>query len=265
MSNDSEAPNAVIRVEFHCHTAVSHDAVTTESELVAACIARDINVVTITEHDVFVARAFAELNAAQVNVVHGCEFTCAKGSHIIGLFLERHLDLSGHTPATIVKGIREVGGIVYVPHPFKPGTGYFKHYEPSQLLDQVDMMELYNGGFTLDPNIGEIRALAAEHDIRLVAGSDSHAAGQVGYYVSEYDSSTINDLKHIFRTQDARLLIDVSRTKPPRELNWIQRHEGYQWLIQRIPRGVKRPLKTMYSRSLGALGTPSSVIYREIA
>lgn len=265
MSNDSEAPNAVIRVEFHCHTFASHDAVTTESELVAACIARNINVVTITEHDVFVARAFAELNAARVHVVHGCEFTCAKGSHMIGLFLERHLDLSGRSPAAIVKGIRDAGGIVYMPHPFKPSSGYFKHYEPSQLLDQVDMIELYNGGFTLDPNIEEIRALAAKYDIRLVAGSDSHAAGQVGYYLSEYESSTTNDLRHVFRTQDARLLIDVSRTKPPRELNWIQRHEGYQWLIQRIPRGVKRPLKAMYLRSLAALRTPNSVIYREIA
>ena len=254
----------MIRVEFHCHTTVSHDAFTTESELVVACIPRGINVVTITEHDVFVARSFEKLNAAQVHVVHGCEFTCARGSHIIGLFLERHLDLSGHTPAAIVKGIQEVGGIVYVPHPFKPGSGYFTQYEPSQLLDQVDMMEIYNGGFARDPNIERIRILARQHDIRLVAGSDSHAAGHVGYYVCEYDSSLTDDLKHLFRTQDPRLLIDVSREKAPRELNWMQRRGGYQWLIQRVPLTIKRPIKTVFSRSLAFLRTPASVTYREI-
>ena len=254
----------MIRVEFHCHTACSHDAFTTESELAAACAARDINVVTITEHDRFVPRPYAALAAAGVRVVQGCEFTCGRGTHVIGLFLERDLGLTGRSAADIVGAIRAAGGLAYLPHPFKPVTGYFTQYGPDALLDQVDMMELHNGGYRANADAARIRTLAESHDIRLVAGSDSHTASQVGYYVSEYDAAPAGDLKKVFRAQDARLLVDASRIKPPRVLNAVQRRATYQWLVQRIPANLKRPIKAMFSRPGGVHGAPGGAAYREV-
>jgi predicted metal-dependent phosphoesterase TrpH len=254
----------MIRAEFHCHTNRSHDGFTTEAELAAACLARGINVVTITEHDVFLERSFSELAAAQVRVVNGCEFTCEKGTHIIGLFLQRDLRLTGRPAEEIVEEIRRRDGVVYLPHPFKPVTGYFTQYRPGPLLDQVDMMELHNGGFAGDPNVGRIREIAARHDIRLVAGSDSHAAAHVGHFVCEYDSDGNPDLKQLFLTHDPRLLVDESRIRAPRELNWIQRRAIYQSLILRVPKSVKQPIKALFSRSRAPSGAPTRAAYREI-
>lgn len=255
----------MVRVEFHCHTSLSFDATTSERELADACAVCGINAVTITEHDVFVPREFRSLRANGIEVVHGCEFTCGRGAHIIGLFLDCDLQLSGQERGAVVSGIRAAGGLVYLPHPFKPASGYFTQYAPDSLLDGVDMMELYNGGFPADPNLGRIRELATAYRIRLVAGSDSHAVGHVGFYVSEYDVDPEEDLRDVFRNRDPRLLVDESRVKAPRELNWVQRRAGYQWLVTRVPNELKRPVKTTLARVAGSMrGRPRGPVYRPI-
>lgn len=257
----------MIRVEFHCHTARSHDAFTTEDELAAACADHAINVVTITEHDLFALRDFQALKESGVTVVHGCEFTCELGTHIIGLFLTGDLGLSGQTAVRIVKGIREVGGLVYIPHPFKPGSGYFTRYSADTLLDLVDLMELYNGGFPRDPNLDRIRALAQQHDIRLVAGSDSHARSHVGFYVSEYEGTPGGqDLRQLFSSQNPRMLVDDSRARSPRDLNRVQRLASYQWLVLRVPRAIKHPVKALFARSSRTSSRPARPgNYRQLA
>jgi len=233
----------VIRVEFHCHTERSFDAVTTEVDLATACVSRGIDVVTITEHDVFSASAGAELRRKGVQAVLGCEFTCERGTHIIGLFLDRDLGVSGRSRREIVSAIRAAEGVVYIPHPFKPGTGYFTAYDADELLHEVDMMELFNGGFRDDCDRDSIRRMADDYGIRLVAGSDSHAPGHVGFYVSEYEADAADDLRAVFRNQDPRLMVDAAHRGVPRANNWLQRRRSYQWLVQRFPPGLKQPVK----------------------
>jgi len=233
----------VIRVEFHCHTERSFDAVTTEADLATACVSRGIDVVTITEHDAFSPSAGAELRREGVQAVLGCEFTCERGTHIIGLFLERDLGVSGRSRREIVGAIRAADGLVYIPHPFKHITGYFTAYDADELLHDVDMMELFNGGFRDDRDRDSIRRMAGKYGIRLVAGSDSHAPAHVGFYVSEYEADVADDLRTVFRSQDPRLMVDAAHRVVPRANNWLQRRRTYQWLVQQFPQSLKRPVK----------------------
>ncbi len=49
-------------------------------------------------------------------------------------------------------------------------------------MSKAHFIELYNGGWDSRDYQQQIRELAQEYDMRMVAGSDSHKAWHVGYY-----------------------------------------------------------------------------------
>src|SRR5262249_10539921 len=155
-----------------------------------------IGLLTITEHDRVPSLNIRRFQEAGVHVIAGCEFTCKKGSHIIGLFIRDGLE-KGRPAQRIFQHIIEQGGLVMIPHPFKPGSGFCTLYpDYQQYLNKVSLMEVYNGGVPRDgERVTEIRTLCSKYNIKLVAASDAHKANHVGYYVTAYPEIVNGDLR----------------------------------------------------------------------
>ena len=136
----------MILADLHSHTRASHDGFTGRGEMLLACLNRGVNVIAVTEHDLVCDLDLAEFKKNGVILVPGCEFTCENGSHIIGIFIKKSLK-SGSTRNEIFNHIESQGGIIIIPHPFKPESGYFQYYQPDSFLNRVTFLELINGGW----------------------------------------------------------------------------------------------------------------------
>ncbi|MCS6896456.1 MAG: PHP domain-containing protein [Nitrospira sp.] len=230
--------------EFHCHTCASHDGLTTESELLRTCVAKGIGLLTITEHDRLPTVDTQRFWEAGVQIIAGCEFTCERGSHIIGLFIHRGLE-KGRSARRIFEHIRDQGGLVMIPHPFKAGSGFCALYpDHHEYLGQVTLMEAYNGGVPDEAGrIMQIKSLCAQHGIKIVAASDAHKAHHVGYYVTAYPAIVKDDWRATLSEIQGVLLVDEAQTRKPRSLTPIQRNRLYQSIVVWAPPSVKRAVK----------------------
>ena len=167
----------------HVHTDWSHDGRDTVDGLAAACRARGIGFVGLTEHaeDMTAERwpAYVEACAAAsgngVRLFPGLEFRFEgfKGLHLLALGLRRW-----HEPATPAAFVAEVvpdAAFTIVAHPILTG-----HQVPGPVLGSVDAIEVWNAAYNTRwlPDPAAIRLLHGARGRRPelvgVAGLDQH-------------------------------------------------------------------------------------------
>ncbi|MCP9456540.1 MAG: PHP domain-containing protein [Nitrospira sp.] len=248
--------------EFHCHTCASYDGLTTEDELLETCVAKGIGVLTITEHDRLPSVNIPRFQQHGIQIIEGCEFTCERGSHIIGLFLRQGL-AKGRPARLIMEHIRGQGGLVMIPHPFKSATGFCTLYpDYEDYLGHISLMEVYNGGvFDEDRSVATIKQLCEKHGIKMVAASDAHKAQHVGYYVTAYQTIAENSWFATLKEVQGRLLVDRTVTRKPRSLTPLQRNHLYQKIVRNVPFALKRAVKLRAYRWRNRSYRPSTPEY----
>jgi hypothetical protein len=268
MSGNTTAGQAM-RAELHCHTWRSFDALTTDEELLERCMVQRIRILAITEHDILCGVDIEMFARKGIIIIPGCEFTADTGAHIIGLFVVTPLPIHS-SREEILRHIAAEGGLAYLPHPFKPGSGYFCHYAPDAFLSQVRFIEAYNGGWDSSRHLDAITEICAAYGMLLVAASDAHKAEQVGVMLTEFEeveASSLKDMLSQTRQDRMKMLVD-SRfiVKLPRRLNWFQRWRSYQYLVGAIPIAWKRPVKKMlYRLSPRDLSGASTYVEKKLA
>jgi len=248
-------------VEFHCHTFRSFDGFTTDRQLLEVCRAKNIKAIAITEHDLACQLDMDFFAAQGIQIIPGCEFTTDLGAHIIGLFIEKTLP-AGSSREKIFEFVKNEDGLLLLPHPWKPGSGYFNFYDEDEYLHNVDLLELYNGGWESAEFNSLLIDLAKRFGIKLVGASDSHKAWQIGYYLSAYDGHSSSTLKQVIQNNQPEIWVDAALKKPPRSLNRLQENLLYQALIRCVPAAIKHGLKKMayWKKSKSYVPTSSACV-----
>lgn len=188
-----------LRMDLHVHTYYSPDALTSPAKLVAACQARGINCIAVTEHD-SIRGALAIREACPFKVIVGEEVRTSDGE-IIGLFLEEEVPPRLSAEET-VRRIKDQGGLVSIPHPFDRlrrkslGEGALL-----RIVDQVDIIEAFNARITFGSDNERARRFAQEHGLVATAVSDAHTPGELGasyVEVPDFDGpeAFLQSLKH---------------------------------------------------------------------
>jgi len=122
-------------------------------------------------------------------LIAGCERTLWDKSHLIGLFLQRNL--RSQSVRELIPEIREQGGLVYLPHPFRAYSGLLgadsKHSEADRqwALEQGDIIEIFNRKCTAEENRLALELLD-RYPKAFAAGSDAHFAHEIGFACTEY-------------------------------------------------------------------------------
>lgn len=179
------------------HTSFSFDCQTSPEGVFERATRAGIGCLCVTDHDTIEgALALRRIRPPEIEIVVGCEFTACDGSHVIGLGLTEMI-FEKRVPE-LVKRIKEQGGAVLLPHPFRRSNGIFRiemrrsNRFVEELLSSTDMVECFNGGDSYDNNRRNY-AFVVEHGVPAVAGSDAHTEAAVGSVFVEYTSENVVD------------------------------------------------------------------------
>lgn len=167
-----------MRVDLHCHTCYSPDALTRLDGLLRWMDRRGIDRVAITDHNT-ADGAFEFQARAPDRIVAGEEILTDAGE-LLALFVQQTVP-PGLTPEESVARVRAQGGIVGVSHPFDRaradavGARVFEALAP-----QLDFVEVLNArAVRRQDNLAAFQA-ARQFGLPGSAGSDAHAAVEVG-------------------------------------------------------------------------------------
>jgi predicted metal-dependent phosphoesterase TrpH/glycosyltransferase involved in cell wall biosynthesis len=171
-----------IHVDLHMHTDHSPDCATPVETLLLSAKEAGLGAIAITDHNEL-SGAVAARELAQeiggIKVIVAEEVKTAEQGEVIGLFLEERIE-RGMTMAETIAEIRRQGGLVYVPHPFDRLHSVPDYEHLLDIVEEIDILEVFNPRVTLTAFNEEAVRFAAKYRIVPGAGSDSHVAQGLG-------------------------------------------------------------------------------------
>jgi glycosyltransferase involved in cell wall biosynthesis len=172
---------ARIDVDLHMHTDHSGDCATPVEVLLETARRQGLGAIAVTDHNEVSGAFEAREKAARfgVKVIVGEEVKTANQGEVIGLFLEEKIP-RGLTLSETVAEIKRQGGVVYVPHPFDRLHAVPDYEHLLGILDDVDVLEIYNPRVAIGSFNEEAERFAAKYRILAAAGSDAHVAQGLG-------------------------------------------------------------------------------------
>jgi predicted metal-dependent phosphoesterase TrpH len=192
-----------LNVELHCHTAYSMDGLMSFDSLQRTAEAVGLDVLAITDHDTvegaleFQRRAVASGSA--LRIIAGEERTLEDGSHLIGLFLQRHIESRDLLGA--VREIEGQGGLALIPHPFRRKDGLLRNgLEPLKAFEgRTAGFELFSGKCSFAENQKAATLLTATK-LGPFGGSDAHYESDLGeaMNVIAFDGDLLASFQRMF-------------------------------------------------------------------
>lgn len=174
--NFRKMSSASIYCNFHVHSRFSHDGFNTFAAIRDNAAKGGLDTIAITDHDTMEgAFRFKEwLQEKQVKgleVILGEEITCDDGTHIIGLFLKKHIPSA--PPLKVVEEIKKQNGLVYFPHPARK-DGILSSKQREEALQEGHFFEVFNAKINHEYNRQAIEALKDYPHLVGLGGSDAH-------------------------------------------------------------------------------------------
>ncbi len=194
----------MLKVDWHVHSEYSHDSSAKIRDILKYAKRRQLDAIAITDHDTLSGNIEARRLRGQndVQIIPGLELTFPGGDyglHLIALYVERKPQYNNIIQA--IEEIKKQGGIVVLPHPFRPYTGLFYHLnqglitndEVSFVLENIDYIEALN---LRDRNdvITQTLQFVKGSSCPMVAGTDAHIPAEVGIVYCEVAS--LDDFKN---------------------------------------------------------------------
>jgi predicted metal-dependent phosphoesterase TrpH/glycosyltransferase involved in cell wall biosynthesis len=169
----------LIDVDLHMHTDHSFDCATPVEVLLATAKERGLGAIAVTEHNEISGALEAAAKAEGIKVIVGEEVKTASQGEVIGLFITEKIQ-RGMTMAETVAEIKRQGGLVYVPHPFDRMHSVPDYKHLLEVLDDVDLIEVFNPRVAIPEFNAEAVRFAAKYRIPAGAGSDAHVTQGLG-------------------------------------------------------------------------------------
>jgi len=172
----------LINCDLHMHTDHSPDCATPAEVLLETAKERGLGAIAITDHNEISGALEASEIAERIGgikVIVAEEVKTAHEGEVIGLFLSERIE-RGMSMAETIAEIRRQGGLVYVPHPFDRLHSVPDYEHLLEIVDEVDILEVFNPRVTLSSFNEEAVRFARKYRIVPGAGSDSHVAQGLG-------------------------------------------------------------------------------------
>lgn len=167
-----------MRIDLHCHTCYSPDSLTTFDALLLAMDRRGLDKVAITDHD-SVAGAVEFHARAPDRFLVGEEIRTSEGE-LIAIFLQEEIPGGLSLQETIAR-VREQGGIVGASHPLDRWRGDGMGRDILEAIRKdLDFVEVFNSRVVFGADNRAARKAAVRWGLPAAAGSDAHAAFEVG-------------------------------------------------------------------------------------
>jgi predicted metal-dependent phosphoesterase TrpH len=168
----------LLKADFHIHSRFSKDSSTSLDQIIRACNRKKINCIALSDHGAIEgARQLQKI--APFYVIVAEEILTTRGE-IMGMFLQE-LVPSGLSIDESIRRIKEQGGLFCAQHPFdKVRQDALKADVMDEIVDRIDLVEIFNSRSPLLRSSEQAREFAEKHHKPGCAGSDAHAAFEIG-------------------------------------------------------------------------------------
>ena len=173
------AGRPLIDVDLHMHTDHSYDCATPVEVLLAEARGKGLGAIAVTEHNEISGALEAAEKAKGIKVIVGEEVKTASQGEVIGLFIKEKIP-RGMTLQETIAEIKRQGGLVYVPHPFDRMHSVPDYRHLIDVLDDIDLIEVFNPRVAISEFNEEAVRFAAKYRIIAGAGSDAHVPQGLG-------------------------------------------------------------------------------------
>ncbi len=173
------ADRPLIDVDLHMHTDHSYDCATPVEVLLAQARAKGLGAIAVTEHNEISGALEAAEKARGVKIIIGEEVKTASQGEVIGLFIKEKIP-RGMTLQETIAEIKRQGGLVYVPHPFDRMHSVPDYRNLIDVLDDIDLIEIFNPRVAIAEFNEEAVRFAAKYRMIAGAGSDAHVPQGLG-------------------------------------------------------------------------------------
>jgi predicted metal-dependent phosphoesterase TrpH/glycosyltransferase involved in cell wall biosynthesis len=173
------ADRPLIDVDLHMHTDHSYDCATPVEVLLTEARAKGLGAIAVTEHNEISGALEAAAKARGIKVIVGEEVKTATQGEVIGLFIKEKIP-RGLTLQETIAEIKRQGGLVYVPHPFDRMHSVLDYKNLMEVLDTIDLIEIFNPRVAISEYNEEAVRFAAKYRIVAGAGSDAHVPQGLG-------------------------------------------------------------------------------------
>jgi predicted metal-dependent phosphoesterase TrpH len=168
----------LLKADFHIHTRFSMDSSTDPEEIIRVCQKKNINCIAIADHGA-IEGAILVKKLAPFYVIVAEEVLTDRGE-IMGMFL-KELVPSGLSLDESIRRIKEQGGLLCAQHPFdKFRADALKAEVMEEIKGQLDLVEVFNSRNPLLRSSRQARDFARLYNLPGSAGSDAHAAYEIG-------------------------------------------------------------------------------------
>ena len=168
----------MISVDFHTHTSFSKDSLTSPERFVITARRKKLNRVVVTDHN-GIAGARAAYALDPDRVIIGEEIMTTKGE-ILAAFVTEEIP-RGLSPLETINRLRDQGAFISVSHPFDEWRrGAWNLEDLLDITPLVDAIEIFNARCTNAVDNQKAIDFALEHQLPGTAGSDAHAAFELG-------------------------------------------------------------------------------------
>jgi predicted metal-dependent phosphoesterase TrpH len=168
----------LFKADFHIHSKYSLDCKTTLEKIIQSCQKKNINCIALSDHG-SIEGALKLKSIASFYVIIAEEVLTTEGE-IMGMFLQE-LVPSGLSMDESIRRIKAQGGLLCAQHPYdKFRSDALKAEVLEKIADQVDVVEVFNSRNPLLRSSQQARTFADKHHLPHTAGSDAHAANEIG-------------------------------------------------------------------------------------
>ena len=168
----------MFKADFHIHSQYSMDSNTTLEQIIQACQEKQLSCIALSDHGC-VEGAIKLKNIAPFYVIIA-EEVLTTGGEIMGMFLREKVP-NGLSIYESIRRIKDQGGLLCAQHPFdKIRPDSLKSEAMDAIASQIDLVEVFNARNLLLGSSKQAQRFAREHHLPGCAGSDAHAAYEIG-------------------------------------------------------------------------------------
>ena len=167
-----------IHTDFHTHTSASKDSITSPERLIASARRKGLDRVVVTDHNTIAGARAAQALDPELIII-GEEIMTTEGE-ILASFVTEEIP-RGLSPRETIQRLRDQGAFISVSHPFDSWrSGAWKPEDLLEIAPLVDAIEVFNARCTAAADNERAAEFARLHNIPGTAGSDGHAAFELG-------------------------------------------------------------------------------------
>lgn len=208
-----------LKLDLHLHTIYSGDSIISPIDAIIYAKLKGLNGFAVCDHNTLKAYNQLKKKAKENNiiVIPGMEIETHIGE-VMGLFIDKEIDIRDKDFFTIVEKIKDNNGLVVIPHPFDFLRN--NHLKMNLLTENIirkyiDGIEIMNSRIILKMCVKKAKKFNEKYKLFETGGSDAHTKKEIGNGFTLLEDMNDESLETIRKSLIANKSISMGKLSSP--------------------------------------------------